>query len=568
MSFGNASDEMRFEDMNGDGRPDQVLKLQKSFFRDDTTNAQANKVFVKLNTITGKENLLKTVSRPLGGTIAIDYSREGNHVDRTIAPGVDMPSNQWVMTKVTVDDGRANSYTSSYDYSAFGLAGPLSFGSGFYERDEREDLGYGHVHLVRSAVDFQGNSIGDGSQVDTFYLNQDFYRKGFVQAELESDASGKVIGGSTVTYAAPPATLPLRTGTFFPAEQERRTLFYEKAAGFSVASVMAAVRAGQAAPAPKLKVETRQFDDEGNLIDLVDAGDEQIATDDLAYKITYAFDPGANHITRASEIDAFPPGSPSAFLRKRLATYNAGTGTIAALTNIVSGGRVPGSGTPGTLYNQASAIYNFTYDTFGNLRTVRDPTGYTLQYTYETTAQTYRTRVDDLSFGYFSTASYDLRFGVVSQSSDVNGQPETFAYDTFGRLCTVRGPDDQTASAEPTIAMSYGVIPSSCPNPPPAGSAFPAYAVTRHKDVQHAGNPIDTVAFIDGLGRTIQRKMDSGSRPGRERCGDRRDERLRPGAVRRPRARAQPGAARLQRRGHDRVRGGGQREQPDDVRVR
>jgi RHS repeat-associated protein len=520
ISGEDGTSEMRFEDMNGDGQPDQVLKLQKTIFRDDPANA-ASKIFVKLNSTTGKENLLKTVSRPLGGTIAIDYSREGNHVDRTIAPLVDMPRNQWVMTSVTVDDGRGNSYTSSYDYSAFGASGPLSFGSGFYERDEREDLGYGHVHVVRSAVDFQGNSIGDGSQVDTFYLNQDFYRKGFLQAEFESDASGKLIGGSTVTYAVPQdallvskaatdaARLAARQGSFFPKEQERRTLYYEKAAGFSVASVMAAIRANppSAPPAPKFKVETRQFDNQGNIIDLVDAGDEQLTTDDLEYKITYFFDAGENHITRASEIDAFPPGNPSAFLRKRLATYNAGTGTIATLTNIVSGGKVPETGTPGTLYNQASAIYNFTYDTFGNMRTSRDPTGYTLQYTYDTTAQTYRTRVDDLSFGYFSTATYDLRFGAVSQSSDVNGQPETFAYDTFGRLCTVRGPDDQTAS-EPTIAMSYGVIPSSCPNPPPAGSAFPAYAVTRHKDVQHAGNPIDTVAFVDGLGRAIQTKKD------------------------------------------------------------
>src|SRR4029079_8454232 len=97
-----------------------------------------------------------------------------------------------------------------------------------------------------------------------------------------------------------------------------------------------------------------------------------------------------------------------------------------------------------------------------------------------------------------STASYDLRFGAVQQSSDINGQAESFSYDAFGRLCTVKGPDDQTAS-EPTIAMSYSVRASSCPNAPAAGAAFPAYAVTRHKDVQHAGDPLDTVTFIDGM---------------------------------------------------------------------
>src|SRR5213075_2077365 len=70
------------------------------------------------------------------------------------------------------------------------------------------------------------------------------------------------------------------------------------------------------------------------------------------------------------------------------------------------------------------------------------------------------------------------------------------------------GPDDQSTSSDPTIAMSYGIVPASCPNAPAAGAAFPAYAVTRHKDVQHASDPIDTVTFIDGLGRVIQTKKD------------------------------------------------------------
>jgi YD repeat-containing protein len=40
----------------------------------------------------------------------------------------------------------------------------------------------------------------------------------------------------------------------------------------------------------------------------------------------------------------------------------------------------------------------------------------------------------------------------------------------------------------------------------PSGS--PAYAVTKHKDVQHADDTINTVTFIDGLERVIQTKKD------------------------------------------------------------
>ena len=71
----------------------------------------------------------------------------------------------------------------------------------------------------------------------------------------------------------------------------------------------------------------------------------------------------------------------------------------------------------------------------------------------------------------------------------------------------MRGPDDLTAS-EPTIGMNYSIFPSSCPNGPNLPPSLPAYAITRHKDVQHAGDPITTVSFIDGLGRVIQTKKD------------------------------------------------------------
>ena len=456
--------------------------------------------------------MLKTVSRPLGGTIAIDYSREGNHVDRTIAPGVDMPSNQWVMTKVTVEDGRGNSYASSYDYSAFGSAGPLSFGSGFYERDEREDLGYGHVHLVRSAVDFQGNSIGDGSQVDTFYMNQDFYRKGFLQAELESDASGKVIRGSTVTYAAPPATLALRTGTFFPAEQERRTLFYEKAAGFSVASVMAAVRAGQPALAPKLKVETLQFDDQGNITDLVDAGDEQLATDDLAFKITYAFDLGQTTSRARARSTGFHPEAQRPSFASGSPPTTQGTGDDRDADEHCLGRQGPGLRDPG--HDLQPGVGDLQL----HLRHVRQPRDVDRSDRLQAASTPTTRRRRRTGRASMTSRSATSRPRATTCASAPSSSRATSTASPRASPTTVRpplhGPRPRRSDRErePTIAMSYGIIPSSCPNPPPAGSAFPAYAVTRHKDVQHAGDPIDTVAFVDGLGRAIQTKIGSRSR--------------------------------------------------------
>ena len=46
------------------------------------------------------------------------------------------------------------------------------------------------------------------------------------------------------------------------------------------------------------------------------------------------------------------------------------------------------------------------------------------------------------------------------------------------------------------------------PGCPDAGRAVPRVRGDAAQDVQHPGDPIDTVTFIDGLGRVIQTKKD------------------------------------------------------------
>jgi RHS repeat-associated protein len=482
-----------FDDVDGDGTLDQVLK----------TNGAAT-VYARLNT-SGKANLLARVYRPLGGIIDLDYSREGNLVDTGLS--IDNPKNQWVLSKVTVDDGRGNSYVSAIDYTLLGPGATPRESSGHYDRDERESYGYRHVTTVRGIKQSDGTfAKGDGSRVDQFFETQSYYLRGLPAAEFESNASGGVFNGVLHVYNKPAASLPLRTGTFFPAEVTRSNAIYEQRLvqmGAALATLDTSTPTGLA---PKYRIERRQYDDAGNLTTFTDEGDEQVATDDVRYEIGNLIE-ASTHITRVNDIKARQVSN-SALLRYHTATFDAGKGTLHTLTQLVSGGKVPGTGTPGTIYNQASANYTFTYDAYGNLFTYADPTGYTLKYTYDTTAQTYRTRVDDVSLGYYSTAGYDLRFGALQQSNDVNNQPETFSFDGFGRVCSVRGPDDQTSSQPATIVMAYSVVPSSCPNGPSPGTPDKVYAVTRHKDVQHLNDPIDTVTFIDGLGRVIQTKKD------------------------------------------------------------
>jgi RHS repeat-associated protein len=477
-SAGENQTNMGFEDIDGDGTPDHVLKAPG--------NAM---VFARLNA-SGKTNLLKSVKRPLGGSFDLDYSREGNKVDGTLL--LDMPKNQWVLSQVTLSDGRDNQYVSSFDYTIAGPggAGPRE-GSGHWARDEREEYGYGHVTTTRGIQQPDGTFAGgDGSRMEEFFFNHTFYEKGLLRARFEVNSGNGLMNGVLMTYATPATLPPVRTGRFFSSETQRVSLFYEGAA-----TTVGAALGDPVGKAPKYKIEKRtSYDESGNLKTLEDWGDEQTTDDDIAYQISYLHEANTN-ITRFLQIDATPRLAPATLLRRRVATYDGGLGSIKSLIKIVSGGKLPATGDPISL---ASATTTFTHDGFGNLQTITDPSTYQLKYTYDSTTQSQITQVDDLSFGYSSSVVPDLRFHLPQSTTDLNGQVVSYTYDEFGRLFNVVGPTDQ-GSTVATIHMIYSQTPTA---------PLPIFAATQHKDVQAPSDPIETVTFADGLNRIIQTKKD------------------------------------------------------------
>src|SRR5204863_6885401 len=125
-------------------------------------------------------------------------------------------------------------------------------------------------------------------------------------------------------------------------------LFYESRA--SVPAISSELTATTFA-APKWKKESRQMDDRGNLTNFVDYGDTQLPTStEVDYIIVWTPFDATTNITRPSSITA-TAGANGAMLRKRDAFYQPGKGVPNVIRNFVVGGRVPGSGTPGTLYD-------------------------------------------------------------------------------------------------------------------------------------------------------------------------------------------------------------------------
>jgi RHS repeat-associated protein len=463
-------------------------------------------VHVKLNN-SAKTNLLKTVRRPLGGNIALTYKPVGNRVRLNASPKIDMPGNQWVLASVTTDSGQAQSQgqpmLETFDY-ANRVSGDVV---GFTDRAERENYGYADV---TTRFPDEGTSI-----VRTFH-NQDYYQKGLATSTTwnQGDVAGQALKQETFTYLDPsgkdPNAQPVRTGTVFPAIRDSDVIWFE------------------ADPAGRTKRhrDTKAFDLDGNLTDVADYGDVDFNDPNaqFSYHIDYVHPDTDRRITRASAITARTGlgaigGSPGgALLRQRSATYSA-AGKPLTMTDTIVGGKDPATGVARTEPSPALATFAFGYDVFGNVTTSVGPEGHALADEYDPLTHTYRTKTTDSSFGYVSTADYDLRFGTPKIVVDVDGAREETDYDEFGRVVRVFGPKDFSAAGartSPSLTMTYSEQPHA---PTSFTEVLPAWASTAAKNVAPpemsrpgdaipARPPIRSIAFVDGLQRLIQTKKD------------------------------------------------------------
>jgi len=487
--------EMRFVDIDGDGAPDQVLKL------DGDSN-----VYVRKNPAAGASingvNLLVGVQNPLGGTIGLVYDRVGNVVDP--ANGVDMPHQELVLATIAESDNmnlNANgvvinqqNLVTTIDY---GLTPPsVTLGpfpntgepSGRYSRADREFLGFGTL------------TIGEGgsTRVIRHYDTSSYERRQLLLDETTADESNinketlfrKTINTYTNrTVANSNATVP----AIFPALTQKETLFYEGLTDNAQAPV-------------KTTTVTLDYTDLGDVKTFIDPDDDD-AQDKVQYSIGFqnVSDPlGTSAILpRPSLIQAFDSTGTN-LLRQRSAVYGP-HGEMQSQSNLLFGGKDP-NGNAYTVGAGQSLNWSFLYDDFGNLHMSTDPTGYELTYGYDTTTNSHVIGITD-SFGYSSSRDYDMRFGAVMDTFDVNGQQEHLQYDGLGRMMGIWAPQDISAgkpAATPTVAFNF-IVANGKNFPVP----FPAWATTTRKDTVGPQGKLETVTFVDGLDRVRQTKADA-----------------------------------------------------------
>ncbi|MET0491636.1 MAG: SpvB/TcaC N-terminal domain-containing protein [Actinoplanes sp.] len=433
----------------GIGRTEQALRdIDGDGFADQLRSGRDDQLTVARNT-TGRTNLLKSVSRPLGSRIDLGYNRDGNTYDQ--------PQSRFVLSKVSVYDGRAGDGVDN-QVSTFTYAG------GSYDRLEREFRGY---HTVVSEQRDQNANVYRSTTVD--YATDSHYTRGLVLATRIRDGAGRLYTESLNRYDP----RPIDTDVVFPQLVHTDQRWYE----------------GGDTPGKSTSTDM-SYDDAGNMIRSLDAADTGPA-DDVETKIRYSSEDAAcraSGITgKAKVADVRGNG---VLMRHSEATIDCATGDTKQQKEVLADG--------------TAATTDLTYFANGNLQTLTQPPNlngqrYKLTYEYDPALSTHVTATAD-SFGLRSTTSYNLKYGRPETTVDVNGQQSQTRYDAFGRLDTVIGPYE-TASNHPTIDIEYH-----------PEAAVP-YAISRNVDRNADGtfrtNSIDTITFTDGLGREIQAKRDA-----------------------------------------------------------
>ncbi len=463
-------------DVDGDGYADHVSSGDDSSFK-------------MVKNLTGKTNLLKMVKRPLGGVIEIEYDRTGNSYHQ--------PQSRWVMSQVALFDGYAIDETDGVD----NLVTQYTYENGYFDRLERDFYGFATVresHINASGYNAPIQEKIDNPNIYRYivreFLNKSFYTMGLLKREM-------LFGNK------PDPDLPFtETENFYQlleiSTQDRLTAEQEN----GMESVRLTVFP-QLVRTDKFYYEGVQqpgehkqtsmiylYDELGNITTYIDTGDES-PFDDLYAEIEYSSCQDTYVVGLPNKITV---NSTEGLLRHREADIDCATANLNQVRQY--------------LLNGDAAVTDLNYYPNGNLKKVTGPANhkgerFVLNYSYDPTVATHVTSISD-SFGYVSTASHNLKYGVAETTTDLNGNQMTYVYDQFGRVDAITGPYEQD---DGIVTIDFEYHPD----------AEVPWALTRHTDrgiafnlqenqitVPYKTDTIDTVLFIDGLKRVLQTKKD------------------------------------------------------------
>ena len=479
-----------FMDVDGDGFPDYVES------EDETTMS------VRYSAIR-RTNKLRSVGNSLGGTFTIDYAHS--------APTYGLPGGKWVMSAVTVDDGIHDDgpvQRSRFEYA-----------DGRRDRHEREFLGFGEVQTVE--LDTENGDAPYRRTVEEYDVSS-VYSQGNLLSTAVMDADGNLYTKTTNSYY----------GYLLKSDASGTYSFTDK----TNSDLTSAVGDAGMAYCPLRFTETRQYDDNnpsGRIMSqehftystisasrgalsayrYSDKGNMTISGSNYTLRRTYSYnnDLSRNLLRRVSNCNSYSSSSLLSIIERTSFQYGTTHNNYLLPTLIKK-----------YITSSSYAQTDLTYDSLGNLTSMLLPQNHKNErmgysYEYEPTMNMHVKKITD-SFALTSEVErFDYSYGVPLDRVDTHGYHIRTYLDAMGRPVRYVSPMEQASvdgnlpdyDQQPdlfTVRYEYHPMAQLSSD----GSIFkPAYAVTKHYDARHPGDPIVTVTFVDGFGRPIQVKKES-----------------------------------------------------------
>ena len=453
------------QDVDGDG------------YLDIVTSDSENELTVRHSAI-GRTNMLKSVTNSIGGRFELDYAHS--------TPTYRHPGGKWVMSALTVDDGIHDD-------------GPLmktafEYADGFRDRHERDFLGFGKV--ITKSLDTE-NGDGIYRQAVQEFAVDNYYKSGNLVASYVSDAVGNKFTETVNEYDAYSMTANADSYSFTKQDE----IYSDRASAF----------------VPLRYTANKQYEGSQEGITMSEAWNEYYLNGYHGELKSYKYsDKGTLGSNGSGQYD---------YQTAVTYTSNSAKHILGLPTNVIV------TGGDGQVYHNVSAVYNtnypnhltkitqqlgsgsavtdYKYDSYGNITQKTLPANSKGQrmwykYRYEPEMNMYVERIDD-AWGYRSEqGDFDYRYGIARERRDLNNFYYETDVDNIGRVTAVRGPNELATGVPYAIAFEYQPKAAFSES----GITAPAYAVTRHYDIQHPDDDLETVTFVDGFGRPVQVKKD------------------------------------------------------------
>jgi len=399
-------------------------------------------------------DLLIGIDNGIGGNTAIIYKDSSAFENNNAAGLPTLPFSIRVVSSVTQSAAEMGTVPAGdcphfYEYTT-----RYFYRDGVFDSTQREFRGFGYVKVIDA----------EGSYKET-YFNQDDIYKGRPSQEVVQDKYDKVYSQVLYNWQHTVIASPPQAGEaiLFPYLLDKTQTAYDPVTG-----------------ANKSAKTTYTYDDYGNTTNVRNEGFIDTAGDEQEAHITYYYDTAKWILSKPVENDV-----KDAVGRIVAATkyYYYPDGGLQKEERWL--GRVGDAPLWGAADNPTA---EFTYDTTGNIETVKDARGNITTTIYDQ-AKTFPVTVRN-TLGHTQAFTYNKATGKILTSTDPNNQVTTSDYDGFGRLYHAYGPAN---ISEVTYAYDLSARPARITS------------TTKVKDEKYA----KAFSFVDGLGRQILSRVEA-----------------------------------------------------------